>query len=145
MHEFEKYYTEDLEAISLQGVTFHVKLPGKANKRFQRTVIAETVNVDKGGEMIAREVSMSEMADIQIKAFVKTSIRKVDGWDYYTPYMLLAMPDSCEDLWSESIRINNEREEEADAAAKKSVNSSDGKTSGEEDLSSTPTLKKQAG
>ncbi|MDJ0792259.1 MAG: hypothetical protein QNJ71_10220 [Acidimicrobiia bacterium] len=145
MNEFEKFYQEDLEAVELKGVTFYVKLPGKANKRFQRTVIASTVKMDpESGEYVSKDVSLVQMAEIQIKAFAETSIRKVEGWDGYTIEKLLAMPDACEDLWSEVVKITNQKEGEADAETKKPANSSDGKTSGQARKSLTPNLQSAA-
>lgn len=145
MNQLQKYYTEDLEQVELQGVTFHVKLPGSANKRFQRAVLTQVVEQDENGEFVARDTPLDQMVEAQVNAFVRTCIRQVDGWDDYTPEALLAMPDACEDLWQAVVALNAAKELEADAIAKKPVSTSDGQQSGRASQSSTPDLKSAAG
>tara|TARA_R110000822_G_scaffold18475_3_gene61066 strand:- start:861 stop:1298 length:438 start_codon:yes stop_codon:yes gene_type:complete len=145
MNQLQKYYTEDLEQVELQGVTFHVKLPGSANKRFQRAVLTQVVEQDENGEFVARDTPLDQMVEAQVNAFVRTCIRQVDGWDDYTAEALLAMPDACEDLWQAVVALNAAKELEADAIAKKPVSTSDGQQSGRASQSSTPDLKSAAG
>lgn len=146
MHPFEKHYTEDIERIKLNGVTFHVKLPTRDNKRFQRLVVSGLVDFDaETGDYTQRKVEAGELVEMQVDAFIKTCIRKVEGWDDYTLDKMLALPEACEELWEEAIKVSNDRETEADAAAKKSRSTSRGPANGDSELTSTNTLKKTAG
>lgn len=145
MNQFEKFYTEDLETVTLQGVTFHFKIPGKDNKRFQRSVIARIAQIDPtSGELIGREVSIEQMAEAQIDAFARTCIRQVDGWDDYTVDKLLALVDACEDLWAEAVALTKSREDLAAAATKKSASSLPGRESGPDGMSSMPSCQSAA-
>jgi hypothetical protein len=125
-------------------VTFHVKLPGKTNRRFQRSVIAGITEMNDSGELVARDVSIEEMAEVQIAAFVKTCIKKVEGWDDYSVEKLMAMEDACEDLWAEVLTLNKQKEDEADQAAKKLEPISTGQASGAVKSSSTKNLQREA-
>lgn len=145
MNPFEKHYSEDLEAIELQGVTFHVKLPSAGNKRFQRSVLSRIVKQNDEGEYETGDTSLEEMAEAQVDAFARTCIRKVDGWDDFTIEKLLAMPDACEDLWAAVAELTKEKEGEANATAKKLVTSSSGQPSGKEKASSMQDSKQAAG
>ena len=112
MNKFEQRYTEELEPIELEGVTFHVKLPTTANKRFQRAVLAQVIEQNDDGEFVTRETNLDEMVAYQVDAFIRTCIRSVDNWDEFTVDNLLAMPDACEDLWSAVSELTKEKEEE---------------------------------
>jgi hypothetical protein len=85
------------------------------------------------------------MVEIQIEEFVKTCIRRVDGWAEYSVERLLSMPDACEDLWAEVTALAAKVEGEADAAAKKPQTISSGPESGQEKPNSTESLKHAAG
>lgn len=145
MNKFEKHYNEDLEPIKLEGMTFQVKLPSAGNKRFQRAVMAQIVEQNDKGEFLTKETRLDEMVEAQINAFVRTCIRRVDGWDDFTPAKLLALPDACEDLWVLVGKINAEREAEADDTVKKPLPISSGQESGQANQTSTKGLQKQAG
>lgn len=146
MHAFEKHYADDLEQIELHGVTFHVKLPGPSNKRFQRAVLGLITQADEAsGELVTRDVSLTEMADAQIEAWIATSIRRAEGWDDFTPERLAAMPDACEDLWERAVQLSRAEEAVAEDAVKKSEPTSPGPVSGPAERSSTSELSEAAG
>ncbi len=145
MNPFEKRYTEELEQIELEGVVFHVKLPTSTNKRFQRSVIAKVVVQNDEGEFVTKDTKLDEMIAYQVDAFVRTCIRKVDGWPEYSIEALLAMPEACEDLWEAVSTLSKAKEEEANATAKKPVPTSNGLESGQEKQTSIASLESAAG
>jgi hypothetical protein len=145
MNPFEKHYHEDLEPIELQGITFHVKLPNLGNKRFQRAVLAQIVEQNDAGEFVTKDTKLDEMVDANVNALVRTCIRNVDGWNDFTVDKLLALPDACEDLWDIVVKVNAEKEAEADDTIKKPLPISSGQENGQEKQTSTKGLQKAAG
>jgi hypothetical protein len=145
MNPFEQHYQDKLEAIELNGVTFHVRLPTKDNKRFQRAVASELIDFDLDtGEYTQKNVTAEKLVEIQIAAFIATCIRKVEGWTDYTSEKLLAIPDACEDLWEIVGQRTTKTDSEADAEIKKSASLSDGPASGQDGGTFTPNLKEMA-
>ena len=145
MNPFEKHYHEDLEPVELQGMTFHVKLPSMGNKRFQRAVLAQFVEQNKDGEFVTKDTKLDEMVEANVNAFVRTCIRKVDGWDDFSVDKMLALPDACEDLWDVVVKLNSDKEAEADDTVKKLQPISSGQESGQGKQTSTKDSRKQAG
>ena len=145
MNKFESHYTETLEPIEILGVTFHVKLPTKENKRFQRAVASELYTFADDGTHEMLKVTPGRMVEIQVDSFVQTCIRKVEGWDEFTVDRLLAMPDACEDLWEKVSALTNAREVEAKAEVKKPQSLSSGPSDGQASGTSITDSLKAAG
>lgn len=145
MSKFTDKYGNQGHAITLEDVTFHVRLPTAENLRFQMAVTAEVLQVGEDGQATRRDMSAADMVIAQIQAFVRTCILRVDGWDDYTPQALLAMPAACDDLWFAVSEKTRAEEAKAQAAEKKPLSTSDGPQSGAEKKSSTEGLRKAAG
>lgn len=146
MSEFEQHYQDQLEAIELNGATFHVRLPTSDNVRFQRAVgsVLITDFDAESGEFERKEVSVQQMIDLQVEAFVTTSIRRVEGWDGYSTEALLAMPDACDDLWQAACERKMALEGKAEAELKKPLISLTGQDNGPDEESSTKSLRHAA-
>jgi hypothetical protein len=140
-----EHYEADLEQIELHGVSFYVKLPSLTNKRFQRAVMSNVAKRNDQGDFVADDVSIEQMFDAQVDAFVRHCIRKVDGWPDYTPDALMKeTPDAAEELFNIAAERVEQFTREAEESVGKSQNGSDGQTDGVENPSNAPSLQSVA-
>lgn len=145
MSKFIDRYTNNTTPITLEDVTFHVRLPTTTNKRFQRAVTGAVMEFDKEGNAQRKDLSVAEFVEAQVEAFIRTSIDKVDGWPEFTVDALLAMPEACDDLWDLVTRETADAEAEAEAVEKKPEPILSGPESGPGNTSSIEDSKRLAG
>lgn len=146
MNPLAKHYDSNLSAITLHGITFHVKLPTMDNKRFQRAVMSKVAKRDDEGSFTASDTTLEEMANAQLEAFVYHCIRKVDGWDDFTPESLLnETPDAADELFQLAADLAEAAQAEAEEAVGKSQAGLSGPSDGAKSETSTPSLKSAAG
>jgi hypothetical protein len=140
-----KHYDSDLHAIELHGLTFHIKLPTIANKRFQRAVMSNVATRNENGDFVADDISIEQMVEAQVDAFVRTCIKRADGWPDYSPESLLTeTPEAAEELFDKAAEIVERVQSEADASVGKSQAGSNGQSDGEESTTPMPSLKNVA-
>ena len=113
MNPLQAAYDEDQVAVELRGFTFYVLLPGPSNKRFQRASLSRMATRGDDGEFTQAEQTMEDMVNAQLEAFAHTCVKRVDGWDDFTPEQLLEVPEALEDLWTECVKLATDREEVA--------------------------------
>ena len=145
MSKFLDRYSQDSHAITLDDVTFHVRLPTTENKRFQMAVTAEVMVIGEDGTATRKDMAPAMMVIAQIDAFVRTCILRVDGWEDFTPEKLLAMPGACDDLWFRVTEKTRAEEARAEASEKKQSSTSGGPQTGQDKTSSTEILSAAAG
>lgn len=146
MKTFEEHYESQLVPVELNGAVFHVRLPNADNVRFQRALSSQAINVDlESGGYERKPLTLEQMVELQIETFVRTCIRRVEGWDGYSQEKLLSMPDACEDLWREVSELTNRTEQEAETAVKKPQTTLNGPENGEDVENSIAPSKQAAG
>lgn len=141
-----KHYESDLEVIELHGCKFHIKLPTITNKRFQRAVMSKVAKRNDNGEFSTDEITIEEMADAQVDAFVHHCIRKVEGWpDYNADSLLRETPEAADELFEKAAELVDKAQAEADASVGKSQAGSPGTNDGVEKPDSPQNLQSAVG
>lgn len=146
MNPLKQHYDSNLTQIDLHGVTFNVRLPTLDNKRFHRAVMSSVARRNSDGEFTADDITIEQMAEAQVNAFVKHCIRSVDGWDDYNPDSFLSeTPEAADDLFQLAADLTEKAEEEIAESVGKSQAGLSGVSDGMADETSTSNLKSSAG
>lgn len=142
----EKYKQAETTAIKMEDVTFNIRLPTSANRKFERAVASSmAVRDPETGTFKVRDYEIADVFTAQHKAFLKSCVDSVDGLDFDPDEFYQSFPDAAEELYTKAMEMAQEEEDCAADEAGKSLPSSPGVSDGKEGLTSTIGLKKKAG
>ena len=141
----DKYSIPEPVEIQLEDVTFTVRLPTSANRVYERAIATGSSEVTKDGEVISKKLTLSEMVEIQHRAFLDVCVLKMNGDDFDKESLYADYPGAIEDLNTKAREMVEDLEEVAQAEVGKSRPSSTGPQNGQDKVKPTDSLRKQAG
>lgn len=144
-YKLDKAFTEgvELRLDNAPDVVFKVRLPSEYNRGYTQAVYGDAAfSLDEHGR-VKVDGGLVAMKHTQEDAFVAHCLLSKDGEpipaDFVTHY-----PRAVEELWTKAQQLAADLDNKVDRSKKKSLISSSGSESGEDESASTPSLSAEA-